>query len=615
MPYTIAPHDLTLLFPILKRNQPCCISGNPFESHVDTTLASGLELVQPKDKPDPNATKSNGNRAHAAILNIKRDQMVYDIVYTFLLKYAIPPYHHRRLYDLVQSCFAANERQLYRRQISVRRDYRQWVLNVYDAYRKYTSLKPRDTTQGKTAESGDAVESVGDVTNSAYHVLCQALDPFVKKQTMMERVSPVSTPEISHGNISLDKEQIRNWFTQEYAESIELLQGMGFDKTLAVTALQLTGGHADDAVDMLLAQPDLDAFYQLRAAKAQEAMIHLYTQQVRNASEASLDTSTSPSTNSPDTSSLWSGTVTKDTCDNGSSSSSDLFISPMGNNRGNQSKDDPMLSTRLLDDDQDAIKTLIRGGEKETTPDQEVDGVLHHVQTLRQWLTSSEVTALVKKLCQISRIWITFIHRRLEEERQLPDVFIDQSRARKLLDTYLGLSANVKLAEPTKESTMDQSSPVGTSDISLALSQAVEEELRQMSFVDNFSVSLGRPIPVTHHLRLNATQLSTLLRPPIHPAQRIAVWAQTAASLYTARLHALVVLLTPNDWRLSKIASTTGTAHDGEDVYYGYGWVNTTNRALFKQCNASVDYHFPPVREQLTQIRTQLQGSGAKLRP
>ncbi|KAJ1657912.1 hypothetical protein IWQ61_002752 [Dispira simplex] len=747
MPYTIAPHDLTLLFPFLIRNQPCCISGNPFGSHVDTTFASGLELVQPPDKSGSIAAKSDAERAHAAILNIKEGQMVYDIVYTFLLKYAIPPYHHCRLYDLVQSCFAANERQLYRRQISEgvmtchpqflvdrymyntlkyfqksekdpfpeayrslatchlaklfdvmleieecnrrvleilstewdsayptsnsplmrpkavgpstglplfhllvnlahsleerqdmqrtvfsiisvihRWDYRQWVLNVYDTYLKYNSSNPRDTTQKKTAESGDSSEPIGDATELTYRVLCHALDPFVKTRNVTERDSSVSTPEIAHGYIPLDINQIRNWFVQEYAESIELLQGMGFDETPAVTALQFTKGHADDAVDIILAQSNVDSFCQSRAMEAQEAMVQLYAQHMGSASENTLDTSTSTSANSTDTVSLWSGNVTKIACDSGSSSSSNLLISPISNKRGKMSKEDAMLSTSLSGDEQDVMKSLVLRGGKETTSAQEVEIMSHHIQKLKRWLPSSQVTTLVEKLRQIASIWITLMHRRLEKERRLPDLLIDRTRAQELLDTCLGLNPRVKLAEPTSESTAvrsrsissltsDQSSLVSANDMSLALSQAVEEELRQMSFVDNFSVSLGRPIPVTHHLRLNATQLSTLLRPPIHPAQRTAVWAQTAASLYAARLHALVVLLTPDDWLLSKPATAMGIAHEGKDAYCGYGWVDTVNEALFNRCNASVDYHFPSVRDQLTQIRTQLHGNNAELRP
>ncbi|KAJ1651444.1 hypothetical protein IWQ61_007989 [Dispira simplex] len=507
-----------------------------------------------------------------------------------------------------------------------RRDYRQWVLNVYDAYLKYNSSNPRDTTQNKTAESGDSSEPIGDATELTYRVLRHALDSFVKTRNVTERDSPVSTPEIAHGYTPLDINRIRNWFVQEYAENIELLQGMGFDETPAVTALQFTRGHADDAVDIILAQSNVDSFCQSRAMEAQEAMVQLYAQRMGSASENTLDTSTSTSTNSTDTVSLWSGNVTKIACDSGSSSSSNLLISPISNKQGNMSKEDAMLSTSLSGDDQDAMKSLFLRGGKETNSAQEVETMSHHIQKLKRWLPSSQVTTLVEKLRQIASIWITLMHRQLEKERRLPDLLIDRIQAQELLDTCLGLNTRVKLAEPTSESTAvrsrsissltpDQSSPVSANDISLALSQAVEEELRQMSFVDNFSVSLGRPIPVTHHLRLNATQLSTLLRPPIHPAQRTAVWAQTAASLYAARLHALVVLLTPDDWLLSKPASATGIAQEGKDTYCGYGWVDTVNEDLFNQCNASVDYHFPPVRDQLTQIRTQLQGNNAELRP
>ncbi|KAJ1980576.1 hypothetical protein H4R35_001069 [Dimargaris xerosporica] len=142
---------------------------------------------------------------------------------------------------------------------------------------------------------------------------------------------------------------------------------------------------------------------------------------------------------------------------------------------------------------------------------------------------------------------------------------------------------------------------------SVEFSAAIEDELRQMSFVDNFSISIGHHHPLTHNLRLCAKDVASLVTPPAHPAQRIATQAQTGASIYSQHLNGLVLLLTPADWEQ--------LSQHGDLRHLTSAECNASCRAFFAQAMATTEYHFSTVQQQLTRLFRQLRARGQAVQP
>ncbi|RIB01708.1 hypothetical protein C2G38_2256023 [Gigaspora rosea] len=101
--------------------------------------------------------------------------------------------------------------------------------------------------------------------------------------------------------------------------------------------------------------------------------------------------------------------------------------------------------------------------------------------------------------------------------------------------------------------------------------------------VESFTISLGNQVKSTHNLRLLASDIDDLLKSSNDEARDTAYRAQTAASLYSQDLTAIVLLLTPKDW-----------------PKYKFG--ESANKAFFKRCKESTEFHFDNVETQFEAI-------------
>ncbi|CAG8438206.1 3856_t:CDS:10 [Funneliformis mosseae] len=68
------------------------------------------------------------------------------------------------------------------------------------------------------------------------------------------------------------------------------------------------------------------------------------------------------------------------------------------------------------------------------------------------------------------------------------------------------------------------------------------------NLVESFTISLGNQVKSTHNLRLLVSETEDLLNSSNDIARDMAYRAQTAANLYSQNLTAIVLLLTPSDW-------------------------------------------------------------------
>ncbi|PKC04815.1 hypothetical protein RhiirA5_401257 [Rhizophagus irregularis] len=107
-------------------------------------------------------------------------------------------------------------------------------------------------------------------------------------------------------------------------------------------------------------------------------------------------------------------------------------------------------------------------------------------------------------------------------------------------------------------------------------------QLDKPQLVESFTISLGNQVKSTHNLRLLVSDTEDLLSSS-NDARDMAYRAQTAANLYSQNLTAVVLLLTPNDWPKYKL---------GESA----------NKAFFKRCKESTDFHFEDVESQFDAI-------------
>jgi hypothetical protein len=71
--------------------------------------------------------------------------------------------------------------------------------------------------------------------------------------------------------------------------------------------------------------------------------------------------------------------------------------------------------------------------------------------------------------------------------------------------------------------------------------------------METFTISLGNQVKSTHNLKLSLSDTDDLLKSSNDTARDMAYKAQTAANLYSQKLTATVLLLTPSDWPKYKL--------------------------------------------------------------
>ncbi|PKY48982.1 hypothetical protein RhiirA4_404951 [Rhizophagus irregularis] len=101
--------------------------------------------------------------------------------------------------------------------------------------------------------------------------------------------------------------------------------------------------------------------------------------------------------------------------------------------------------------------------------------------------------------------------------------------------------------------------------------------------MESFTISLGNQVKSTHNLKLSLSDTDDLLKSSNDTARDMAYKAQTAANLYSQKLTAIVLLLTPKDWPKYKLGKSA-------------------NRAFFARCKESTEFHFKDVESQLEAI-------------
>ncbi|CAG8491868.1 14399_t:CDS:10 [Acaulospora morrowiae] len=108
-------------------------------------------------------------------------------------------------------------------------------------------------------------------------------------------------------------------------------------------------------------------------------------------------------------------------------------------------------------------------------------------------------------------------------------------------------------------------------------------QLDDPQLVESFTISLGNQVKSTHNLRLLASDMDDLLKTSNDLARDMAYRAQTAANLYSQNLTAIVLLLTPRDWPNYKLGKSA-------------------NKAFFECCKESTEFHFDNVDLQFEAI-------------
>ncbi|CAG8513604.1 989_t:CDS:2 [Funneliformis mosseae] len=119
-------------------------------------------------------------------------------------------------------------------------------------------------------------------------------------------------------------------------------------------------------------------------------------------------------------------------------------------------------------------------------------------------------------------------------------------------------------------------------------------QLEDPRLVESFTISLGNQVKVTHNLRLLVSDMDDLLKSSNDIARDMAYRAQTAASLYSQDLTAIILLLTPKDWPLYKLGKSA-------------------NKGFFERCKESTEFHFNNVENQLEAIENDYSLDGTSL--
>ncbi|RHZ88578.1 hypothetical protein Glove_22g186 [Diversispora epigaea] len=117
--------------------------------------------------------------------------------------------------------------------------------------------------------------------------------------------------------------------------------------------------------------------------------------------------------------------------------------------------------------------------------------------------------------------------------------------------------------------------------------------LDDSQLVESFTISLGNQVKSTHNLRLLASDMDDLLKSSNDQARDMAYRAQTAANLYSQNLTAIVLLLTPKDWKDYKLGKSA-------------------NKAFFECCKESTEFHFDSVDSQFEAIEKDFQTDGVQ---
>ncbi|KAJ1989126.1 hypothetical protein H4R33_002176 [Dimargaris cristalligena] len=469
-------------------------------------------------------------------------------------------------------------------------------------------------------------------------------------------------------------------FCQQHANEIQSLTEMGFELEQSITSLRLYQGDMDRAINILLTKPDIINFHRAKSPRALSITAHLYAGS-EGGGTSSIYSSSSPGTSTAPTPTMAFSPITASfsseansgistphsprtplvarstnsaspllsTSTNGSINpavvcGSTLYPQGLGVESTTKAEGDPN-PTLVQVNDSSSVKTTVAPAAVVAAPKKEMvdsDELRGRTAAFASYIGDGRARSLALKLGRLTRAWVPVARQQMESD---PVPTADQAETTgPLISLELADPVSV-FAGPRGPTVSDSGSSLGDltalsappltarpQDMSDEFAAAVEEELRQMSFVDNFTISLGKPIPLTHNLRLSATNHESFLSLPKHPARRMAVQAQTAASIYSPLLNAVVLLLSPRDWEGN---STGGTIDglstsfpsssslglgvvddnplDNEIRYYYLG--NTANQYFFKQCQQTTEYHFPSVSEQLEASYRQLTTGGQSIRP
>lgn len=126
--------------------------------------------------------------------------------------------------------------------------------------------------------------------------------------------------------------------------------------------------------------------------------------------------------------------------------------------------------------------------------------------------------------------------------------------------------------------------------------------------MESFTISLGNQVKSTHNLKLSLSDTDDLLKSSNDTARDMAYKAQTAANLYSQKLTAIVLLLTPKDWPKYKLGKS---ANRGNNIFIYFIKTlkllsmfnfNIIMIAFFARCKESTEFHFKDVESQLEAI-------------
>nr|CAG8434399.1 8784_t:CDS:10 [Entrophospora candida] len=109
-------------------------------------------------------------------------------------------------------------------------------------------------------------------------------------------------------------------------------------------------------------------------------------------------------------------------------------------------------------------------------------------------------------------------------------------------------------------------------------------QLDNSHLVESFTITIGNQVKSTNNLRLLVSDIEDVISSSNDSAKEMAYRAQTAANLYSQNLNALILLLTPKDWAKYKIGKSA-------------------NKEFFKKCKESTEFHFNDVETQLDIIQ------------
>ncbi|KAJ1978868.1 hypothetical protein H4R34_003050 [Dimargaris verticillata] len=429
-----------------------------------------------------------------------------------------------------------------------RHDYHLFIVALHQAYTstvrtKSTAILP----SGSSLPLATATEQARDVLVAALHLLWEEVYPSQPWPPSAKKLAATS-PQLPRPLSPEELAQATNGTMAPVGvEALDLLLQMGFPRKQAAAALQACSGEVDQATELLLTNPD--------AIGPPQTM-------------ANLEPLSSP--------------TTPHLLD-------DSLLSPAT----------PGLKAALPETTPRVPRspTLI----STTVSSEPVASVDESYPSLRSHLSNSERETCTAHLTNFLRAWIG------SAAKQLISTELNHPLSLHFADTMTDTLKRDPAASHVNQQQETAPHSTVSAQASIEFSAAIQDELRQMSFVDNFSISLGHHHPLTHNLRLCAKDVAVLVTPPKHPAQRIATQAQTGASIYSQHLNGLVLLLTPADW---EHLSRHGDLHQLTSAE-----CNASCRAFFAQAMATTEYHFPTVQQQMIRLFRQLRTRGQTVQP